>query len=166
MFRRLLNGLAAVAGATSSSQFPTYYQQYVQRLGGRLDQAQVQVERIEAAARENGLTVAQYIERFTVSADPAHRQQAIILREELADLDRLRQAVEALAQAHAIERPWRFLQHIDVETARAALGDFGMGLPLTSEGLVYAGIGLILGLLLLAGLERVVGSLFRRRRAA
>ena len=163
MFRRLLNGLAAVAGATSSSQFPTYYQQYLQRLGGRLDQAQVQVERIEAAALENGLTVAQYIERFTVSADPAHRQQAIVLSDELADLDRLRQAVDALTQAQPIARPWQFLQHIDMETARTTLGDFALGLPLTTEGLVYAGIGLVIGLIFLAGIEGILRGLFRRR---
>ena len=163
MFRRLLNGLAAVAGATSSSQFPTYYQQYLQRLGGRLDQAQVQVERIETAARENGLTVAQYIERFTVSADPAHRQQALVLSDELADLDRLRQAVDALTQAQPIARPWQFLQHVDVETARTTLSDFALGLPLTTEGLVYAGIGLLVGLLLLAGVEGALRGLFRRR---
>jgi hypothetical protein len=166
MFRRLLNGLAAVAGATSSSQFPTYYQQYLQRLGGRLDQAQVQVERIEAAARENGLTVAQYIERFTVSADPAHQQQATILSSEIADLDRLRQAVDALTHAQPIARPWQFLQHIDVETARTTLNDFALPLPLTTEGLVYAGIGLLIGLLLLAGVEGIVRGLFRRRGAA
>jgi len=166
MFRRLLNGFAAVAGATSSSQFPTYYQQYVQRLGGRLDQAQVQVERIEAAARENGLTVAQYIERFSASTDPAHQQQATILSSEIADLDRLRQAVDALTQAQPIARPWQFLQHIDVETARTTLNDFALGLPLTTEGLVYAGIGLVIGLIILAGVEAIIRGLFRRRGTA
>ena len=50
------------------------------------------------------------------------------------------------------------------DTARTALDDFALGLPLTTEGLVYAGIGLILGLIMLAGLERLLRGLFRRRR--
>ncbi|MHA1599828.1 MAG: DUF2937 family protein, partial [Alphaproteobacteria bacterium] len=107
MFRRLLNGLSGVAGAGSASQFPTYYQQYLQRLGGRLDQAQIQVTRIETAAREEGMTLVQYIDTFTSSVEPAHQQQGTILREEVADLSRLRDAVEALTLAEPVERPLR-----------------------------------------------------------
>jgi len=166
MFRRILNGLAGVGGAGSLSQFPTYYQQYLQRLGGRLDQAQIQVSRIETAAREEGMTLAQYIEKFTSSADSTYLQQGAVLSEEVADLNRLREAVDALTRASPIEHPLRLLQHIDTETARSAFGDFALGLPLTTEGMVYAGIGLILGLVLLAGVERVLRGLFRRRSAA
>lgn len=164
MFKRLFNGLSGVAGAGALSQFPTYYQQYVQRLGGRLDQAQIQVTRIEAAAREEGMTLAQYTERFTGSADSAFQQQGTVLRAEIADLRRLRDAVDALFQAPLIERPWRLLRHIDADTARTALDDFALGLPLTTEGFIYAGIGLALGLVMLAGTERILRGLFRRRR--
>ena len=166
MFRRLFNGLSGVAGAGSLSQFPTYYQQYLQRLGGRVDQAQIQVARIEAAAREEGMTLAQYIEKFASSADTTYQQQGTVLREEVADLDRLRNAVDALTQAPPIERPWRLLQHMDADTARTALNDFALGLPLTTEGFVYAGIGLILGMIILAILKRLLSGLFHRRRVA
>ena len=154
-----------VAGAGSFSQFPTYYQQYLQRLGGRLDQAQIQVARIEAAAREEALTLAQYIAKFTGSADPTYQQQGAVLRAEIADLSQLRDAVTALSQAGPLERPFRLAQHIDSETARSALGDFALGLPLTTEGMVYAAIGLVLGLILLAAVESVLGALFRRLRS-
>ncbi len=166
MFRRLFNGLSGVAGAGSLSQFPTYYQQYLQRLGGRVDQAQIQVTRIEAAAREEGMTLAQYIEKFSSSADSTYQLQGTVLREEVADLDRLRNAVEALTQAPPIERPFRLLQHMDADTARTALNDFALGVPLTTEGFVYAGIGLILGMMFLAILKRLVSGVFRRRRLA
>jgi hypothetical protein len=165
MFRRLLNGLTGVAGAGSFSQFPTYYQQYLQRLGGRLDQAQIQVTRIEAAAQKEGMTLAQYIDKFTTSADSTHQQQGAVLRAEIADLHQLREAVTALTQAGPLERPLRLMQHIDTETARSALGDFALGLPLTTEGMVYAAIGLVFGLILLATIESVLGGLFRRLRA-
>jgi len=166
MFRRLFNGLSGIAGAGSLSQFPTYYQQYLQRLGGRVDQAQIQVTRIETAAREEGMTLAQYIEKFTGSADSAYQQQGTVLREEIADLDRLRSAVDALTTAPPLERPWRLLQHIDADTARTAFNDFALGLPLTTEGLVYAGIGMILGMIILAILKRLLRGLFRRRSPA
>jgi len=164
MFRRLLNGLAAVAGAASASQFPAFYQQYMQRLGGRLDQAQIQVARIEAAARDNSLTVAEYVEKFAASSEPAHQRQGDLLLEQIIDLDRLRQAMDALAAAPTIARPWRFAQYFDGDTARATLGDFAMGLPLTTEGFVYAAIGMVIGLMILAGLETGTRRVFRQRR--
>ena len=165
MIRRLLNGLAAVAGAGGFSQFPAFYLQYLQRLGGRLDQAQVQVERIAAAARDQGLTVAQYLDKFTASADAAYRRQGEVLAAELADAERLRLAVAALLQAPPIERPLRFVQHLDTGAARATLGDFSLGLPLTTEGLVYAAIGLVAGLIALVVIERLLRGVLRRRPA-
>jgi len=165
MIRRLLNGLAAVAGAGGFSQVPSFYLQYLQRLGGRLDQAQIQVERVAAAARDQSLTMAQYLDKFTGSADAAYRRQGEILVAEVADAERLRLAVAALAQAQPIERPLRLVQHFDVDAARATLGDFSLGLPLTTEGLVYAAIGLMAGLVALAVVERILRGVLRRRPA-
>jgi DUF2937 family protein len=166
MFNRLFNGLSGLAGAGSLSQFPTYYQQDIQRLGGRLDQAEIQVSRIETVASEEGMTLPQYIEKFAGSADSTYQLQGAVLREEVADLDRLRAAVDVLTQAPPIERPWRLLQHIDALTARTALDDFALSLPLTAEGAIYAGIGLILGMIVLAILKRLLRGLFRRRSPA
>jgi hypothetical protein len=165
MIRRLLNGLAAVAGAGGFSQFPAFYIQYLQRLGGRLDQAQIQVDRIAAAARDQSLSLAQYLDKFAGSADAAYQRQGEVLIAEVADAERLRLAVAALAQAQPIERPLRILQYIDIDATRATLGDFSLGLPLTTEGLVYAAIGLVTGLIGLAVIERLLRGVLRRRPA-
>ena len=37
MIGRILNGLAAIVGAGGFAQFPAFFQQYLQRLGGMLD---------------------------------------------------------------------------------------------------------------------------------
>ena len=108
MLNRLINGLAAFAGAILLSQFPAFYDQYLQRLGGRLDQARVQVERIDAAARAERMTRNAYIAVFLTSdRSPVHRQ-GLIMRDQVADLDRLRAAHAALAPAWTFERPVHF----------------------------------------------------------
>ena len=165
MIRRLLNGLAAVAGAGGFSQVPSFYVQYLQRLGGRLDQAQIQVDRIAAAARDQGLSMVQYLNKFTASVDLAYQRQGEVLAAEVADADRLRQAVAALTQAQPIERPLRLAQYFDLDAARATLCDFSLGLPLTTEGMVYAAVGLVAGLVVLSILERLLRGALRRRTA-
>ncbi len=64
--RRFVTGFVALAGAAVFAQFPAFYGDYLQRLGGRLDQARVQVERLERAARAEKLDLAGYVEVFLV----------------------------------------------------------------------------------------------------
>ena len=69
-----------------------------------------------------------------------------------------------MLQAPPIERPLRLAQYLDIDAARATLADFSLGLPLTTEGLVYAAIGLAAGLVALAVVERILRGVLRRRR--
>ena len=74
---KLINGAAAVLGAALFSQFPAFYQQYLQRLGGGLDQARIAVQRIEEVARSLGLTVDNMVERFMMSRDAAYKSLGV-----------------------------------------------------------------------------------------
>ncbi|MFQ5774535.1 MAG: DUF2937 family protein [Kiloniellaceae bacterium] len=166
MFSRLLSAFAALAGAVLLSQFPAFYDQYVQRLGGRLDQARIEVGRIEGAARAERMTVGQYIDAFLTSETSAHRRQGRILGEQVADLERLRSALVALAPARAVQRPGRFARHADAQLARATLDNFRPSVPLRPEGFVYAFAGFVAGLLVARGAERAASAVRRRRRPA
>ena len=61
---RLPSLLSAFVGAGLLAQFPAFFQQYLQSLGGRLDQAELQEARVLAAAERHGLTVEGYLTRF------------------------------------------------------------------------------------------------------
>ncbi|MFQ6017117.1 MAG: DUF2937 family protein [Kiloniellaceae bacterium] len=165
MMGRFLDAGVSVTGAGLFSQFPAFYHHYLQRLGGRLDQARLQAERIEEAAGAEGMRVADYIEVFLKSSESAHRRQGGVMLQEMSDLERLRAALDALAGARPLERPLRFAEHMDPELAEATLQSFNPGLPLTPEGFVYAAAGLLTGLLLLAGGRRALSGLGRRRRS-
>lgn len=164
MIARTLRASAALAGALTLAQFPAFFAQYLQRLGGRLDQAQAQVARIEAAARAEGLAVTDYIAVFLDSGESAHRRQGSIMLEEIAELDRYRAAFDALTQAGAGERLLDFIARFDPAIARAALSEFSPGLALSPEGLAYAAAGLCVGWAFAAATERVLAVARRRSR--
>ena len=161
-FRRLPQGLSATLGGLATSQFPAFFDQYVQSLGGRLDQARVHAARIAETARDQGLSLEAYIRRFADNADPAVQAQAEVMASALADETRLSSAFAVLTQAPAGSRPFVLLRHLDADIAAATADRFMPAAPLGLEGLLYAGIGALLGLAALAG-GRALTRYARRR---
>jgi hypothetical protein len=163
MIQRIADGVFAIVGAAGLSQFPEFFRQYVQRLGGRFDQAAVQEERIVAAAREHGLATQDYVQRLLANADTVAQSEGRNVLAALTDAERLRTAYQALVGANPLERPVVWVRHLDDSVARATLDQFVPAIPLSVEAFVYAGIGMLTGLIILSGLER--GSrLFTIRR--
>lgn len=166
VIQRLADGIGAVAGAAGLSQFPEFFQQYLQRLGGRLDQAVVQRDRIVAAANEHALAAADYVRRLSEHADPVVRSEGRNAAAALADAGRLQAMHDALAGASPLTRPVVFARDFDADLARATWEAFVPAVPLSAEALIYAAAGLLLGLALVALAERAFVTPFRRRRPA
>ncbi len=162
--RRLVNGFASLAGAAILAQFPAFYGDYLQRLGGRLDQARLQVERLEEAAGAEGMHLGDYVAVFLASPQSPVRRQGTVMLEQIADHERLQAAAAALDEAPVLARPWRFAAHWDGELAEATLDSFTPGLPLGAEGLLYGAAGLLLGLGLASATRRAAAGLSGRRR--
>jgi hypothetical protein len=163
VFQRIADGVFAIAGAAGLSQFPEFFRQYVQRLGGRFDQAAVQEERIVAAAREHGLATQDYVQRLLGNADTVAQSEGRNVLAALTDAERLRTAYQALVGANPLERPVVWIRHLDDSVARATLDQFVPAIPLSIEAVVYAGIGMLIGLTILSGIERAL-RIFRIRR--
>jgi len=158
MFARIFYSLGAIAGGAAFSQFPEYYAHYVQRLGGRIDQARLRAQEIREDAAEKGLSVEDYVETFLESRP--HALEGERMAESIFQLDRMEAAYQALRNATTLERPLAFAEHLDTGLLEATLGDFAPALPLTPEGLAYAAAGGLAGLITCFGGRRVV----RRRR--
>ncbi|MEQ8354103.1 MAG: DUF2937 family protein [Kiloniellaceae bacterium] len=158
MFVRLFYSLGAVTGGAAFSQFPEYYAHYVQRLGGRIDQARLRTAEIRDDAAERGLSVEDYIEDFLESAP--HSLEGQRMAESIFQLDRMETAYEALRGAATLQRPFAFAEYMNSGLVETTLGDFAPAVPLTPEGLIYAGSGVVAGLILCFGSRR----LLRRRR--
>ncbi|HEX6980953.1 MAG TPA: DUF2937 family protein [Alphaproteobacteria bacterium] len=127
VLRSIADGLGAVVGAALLSQAPEFAQQYVQRLGGHRDEAMQFVEMLRARG--------------------ATAPDAMLAAAE-ARLEILNNALNAVLGAEDLLRPLVLLRHLESEIAIATMEAFRPAVPLTPAGLAYAGIGLILGLIL------------------
>ncbi len=164
MIGRILTGVGALFGGALFSQFPEFYQQYLQRLGGRLDQAVQRTEEITADARQRGLTVPDYIQRFLDSEQ--HALEGGRMHESFATAERLREALEVLTQAEPWRRAAVFWEHYDGSVAESTYAIFTPALPLTLEGLAYASVGALASVALIVGGRKSARSLNRRRQHA
>ncbi len=168
MIGRLLNGLASLFGAGAFAQFPAFYQQYLQRLGGRLDQTRDDLQRLMADAQTLGRSIEAYIAELQNAGTSAAAHAAKRELERLGRADEFETAYGALLQATPLERPLVFAKHWDPAIARDTFKGYEPALPATAEGLCYALAGAFVAMLILAACEGGLGGLRGRlrRRAA
>lgn len=141
--RNIFSGASATVGAAAFSQVPSFIQQYMQRLGGHRDEALRFVENLRT--------------RPNVDTN--------LLTQSEMRLHDLSQAIDALAVAGNFSRPRAFIANFDPDIARATAEIFQPAVPITPEGFVYAGIGVIVGVTLFS-LVTLPFALLRRRRQA
>jgi hypothetical protein len=139
----LLDRALCVLGAVAFSQIPEFMQQYLQRLGGHLDEARRQLAHFQQTAEQSGLTLAKFISQTSANTDPAVAKLGAVMTESATRVDTLAAAQDAISHASLWSRPFVFLQHIDTAIARATWEIFKPAVPTTAEGLVYSLFGML-----------------------
>ncbi|MEX0760083.1 MAG: DUF2937 family protein [Tistlia sp.] len=155
MIGRIVNGVFGAGGGALLSQFPAFFAQYRQQLAGRLAQARADLSRVTEEAAALGLSPEQYLDRAEAEGGQFTRVLVEGARQTLEALERLQAAYQAFATATPLGRPVVFARHVDQEILDSTAAHFQPAVPLTPEGLVYAGTGLLAGVALLALLERL-----------
>jgi len=149
-----------LAGAVLLSQFPEFFQQYTQRLGGRLDEVTSQVRALERRAAEAGKDVPGYLRGFLLHREDDVRREGIELQSLVRRRETLADSYRALIGANQLWRAQQFAKHVDWEIAASTFTVYQPAVPVTAESAVYAGTGfgggaiIFLGLLGLWGPER------------
>lgn len=164
MLWRVANALFGCLGAATAGQFPAFQVQYRQQLAGRLEQVRSDLSNLFDEARDKDLAPEELLERASRESGPYTSILLEDAEQALADHHRLESAYEALLLSDPLNRPFLFLQHLDPQIARSVAAHFQPALPLTLEGLVYAGLGLLIGVAFAALLEYAGRSLFRSLR--
>lgn len=139
----LLDRILCVAGTVIFSQVPEFMQQYLQRLGGHLDEARRQLQQFQNAATQSGLTLEQLIGQTTTNADAAVAKLGGVMTEAVTRVQTLETAQAAIHDASLWSRPFVFVQHVDSSIARATWTIFKPAVPTTVEGLVYSLAGML-----------------------
>jgi hypothetical protein len=167
---RFLNGLldraTALLGALILAQFPQFYGQYLQRLGGHIDELRRTVEVYEQAAAALGVSLEQYIEEHLAAESEVITSSGEIILNLVGRLWQLESSFQALIQAAPLTRWLIFIRHADWAVARQCLYRFTPGVPTTFEGLIYAGAGLLLGWGLFALARLLLSPVFKKKKGA
>jgi len=160
----VLDRVLCVVGTVAFSQIPEFMQQYVQRLGGHLDEARRQLGQFHNAAEQSGITLDRLIAQTSSNSDAAVAKLGGVMTEAVTRVDELQAAQNAILTASIWERPFVFLRNVDSDIARATWQIFKPAVPTTVEGLVYAGIGMLVLLLVYhAGVRFPITRLTHRR---
>lgn len=162
--RRILSIFGGLALGLALSQFPEYAQQYLQRLGGAVDELRIIADDFDHAATTAGLTRTEALGRYAGSADTFLVDRGLSMAATIARYEHLSAMLQRLQGANAIERFTLLPDFLDTDIGARALENFQPAVPATMEGLAYAGGGLLLGY---AALSAIIGALtlpFRRRR--
>ncbi|MFZ7090103.1 DUF2937 family protein [Primorskyibacter sp. 2E233] len=172
MILRALALAGGVTGAAGLSQFPEYSQQYMQRLGGAVDELSRQITRYERDAETVGVTLDELLVRLGAEG-PLSLRQAENMRADMARRDRLVADLQTLEGAGPFMRA-KLATHLgDSDIAKRALENYKPAAPLTFEGAIFAGTGFFAGwaglsalFAFLAGGWATVTGLFRRKARA
>ena len=164
--RRIVAGIGGLGLAVVLSQFPEYAQQYTQRLGGAVDELRVITERFDRDATAEGLDRSAALERYNASNDAFLAGQGISMTANFQRYEQLRATLARIEGAGPVERFQSLPAYLDSDIGQQTLRSYKPAMPVTIEGILYAGSGFILGYLILSGLWRFGAMPFKARRRA
>lgn len=121
---------AAVAGM-AASQVQAFIDQYIQRLGGHLDEAKHNLERIETGVR------------YQTMSDTVRRE---LETDATLRVSELQSGYDAITTSDVITRPFTFLQHADDAIMTGTWTDFVPAVPLDANAFIYVGLGIVCAL--------------------
>jgi hypothetical protein len=162
--RRVIAGVGGLGLALTLSQFPEYAQQYTQRLGGAVDELRVITEEFDRAAVAGGLDRAGALARYEASNDSFLADRGSSMGATFARYETLSTTLSRIEGADPLQRLQALPAYLDTDIGRRTLENYRPAVPVTMEGILYAGGGFIIGYMVLSGLWRFVTLPFRRRR--
>lgn len=168
MLLRVLSLAAGLTGAAGASQFPEFSQQYMQRLGGAVDELSRVLADFDADAASLDLS------REAALVDLAQGGQMGAARADtmVATIERHARLSGDLEQMQGLgpfSRARYATRFTDGELAGRVWENYKPAMPVTFEGAVFAGVGFLGALALFSGLIallRLPFGLFRRKSGA
>jgi DUF2937 family protein len=138
LLRGLIDRMLLVGAVIAGGLVPGFIAQYRQRLGGRFDQARLDLEPWQRIADEfyHG-SIEQLVQYHLNSSDPTIHSEGKVIQALAATVQQLQVAVAAL-QSSLFHQIAYLALHADGELARATLSDWVPTFALTAEGLTFA----------------------------
>lgn len=158
----LLDRLSAVVGAFLFAQAPEFFQQYLQRLGGHVDELKKQMVQLSYFSSKSGKSLQEYIHKFIHHSDSDVVEQGKFMQALWSRYDHLRKGWEALSDASLFTRPFKYLWYGDTEIISATYATYKPAVAFTYEGLFYAFLGAFIGYGCYNGLKLFLTFIYRK----
>lgn len=157
---KLIKGLLVILGALFFFQFPVLMQQYQHQLVGHVNELKWQVGAIHQSALMSGKTVDEYIKKFTDHPDQDFSNQGKLMRRVQTRFDKLMTALAKLQNSSIFTRPFIFFLYIEGDIFNSTIKSFEPGVTFSTEGLLYAILGMLIGYILFACFKKIKMPLF------
>jgi hypothetical protein len=137
-FRGLIDRMLLVGAVVAGGLVPGFIAQYRQRLGGRFDQARLDLEPWQKIADQfyHG-SIPQLVQFHLDSNDPTIHAEGAVIESLASAVRQLQLAVDAL-QSSLFDQIGYLALHADADLARATFGDWVPTFALSQEGLTFA----------------------------
>jgi len=138
LLRGLLDRLFLIAAVVGGGLVPGFISQYRQRLGGRLDQARLDLEPWQKIAGQfyHG-DIDKLIQYHLGSTDPTFHAEGAVIRALVTSVQQLQAAADAL-HGSLVQQLHYLALHGDPALARATFADWVPTFSLSGEGLLFA----------------------------
>lgn len=160
MILRVLTLVGGLAGAATTSQFPEFSQQYMQRLGGAVDALGEVVADFDASAQAAGLSRETALEQLQGTAFLDRRR--LDMTATFTRFERLKGDMAALEGQGPFMRAYNLPRLTDSQIARATWKIYQPAVPLNFAGIIFAVFGFLIGGAILGAVLKVIGWPLRR----
>jgi hypothetical protein len=138
LLRGLLDRLLLLAAVVAGGLVPGFIAQYRQRLGGRLDQARLDLAPWQKLADQyHHGDLHELIQYHLSSPDPTFHAEGGLIQSLFAAVQQLQQAADAL-HTSLIRQVGYLLWHADPGLTRATFSDWVPTFALSTEGVLFA----------------------------
>jgi hypothetical protein len=165
LVRGLLDRLVLLVGTVAGGCVPGFITQYRQRVGGRLDQVQIDLAPFQEIARRfHGGDLTALVAHHLKSSDPSFHAEGQAIQNMLESLARLKEMMEGLTGS-VWQQIWYLARYYDKDIGAATWHDFLPSFNLDPASLMVAvvvGVGCwLLFLALWRGLDTLVYLIVR-----
>jgi len=138
LLRGLIDRMLLVGAVVAGGLVPGFIAQYRQRLGGRFDQARLDLEPWQKIADEfyHG-SIEQLVQYHLNNSDPTIHSEGAVIQALVATVQQLQVAVDAL-QSSLFHQIAFLALHADADLVRATLTNWVPTFALSAEGLTFA----------------------------
>ena len=131
--------------ALACMQIPSFFVQYMQRLSGHIQELHRQLSALTQLAKASGRTLPQYIQKFLSQTDHDFSEQGLWMEGLAHRYIELSQGWQAIQHADSWNRPFVFFAHMDSSIVLGTWKEFQPAVAISTEGLLYAFIGILIG---------------------